>query len=225
MEFQRLKYIYEPSGVAAAKTLLLLHGTGGDETDLIPLARQFGKGFNILSLRGNVSEGGMPRFFKRLGMGVFDERDLAFRTHEMVAFIRELATKEGFDAGKIIALGYSNGANIAGSTLLLYPDFLAGAILYRPMQPFKDAEALQKNHGSANMSDGLIADTPYNRHVPVFMSNGAADPTINPAATKAYAAILTNAGFAVEDHTLQAGHNLTQQDVQLSVDWFKRNFE
>src|SRR6476620_276752 len=134
MDFQPLKYIYQPSEKNGAYTLLLLHGTGGDEHDLVPLAKHFGTDMNVLSLRGNVSEHGMPRFFKRLGMGIFDEKDLEFRTHEMAAFIRQLSEKEGFDLNKIIALGYSNGANIAGSLLLLYPGFLSGAILYRPMQ-------------------------------------------------------------------------------------------
>ena len=213
MEYQPLTYIYRPSSGAAANTLLLLHGTGGDETDLLPLAQEFGTGFNVLSLRGNVSEGGMPRFFRRLGMGVFDEQDLAFRTHEMVAFIRELAARENFDPTRIIALGYSNGANIAGSALLLYPDFLAGAILYRPMQPFKEAAAFQAG-----------ASPKTTRHTPVFMSNGCADPTIQPAATKAYAALLKNAGFDVTDYSLPAGHPLTRQDLQLSVEWFGKHF-
>lgn len=206
MNYQAMNYIYRPSGKEGAYTLLLLHGTGGDERDLLPLAAHFGEGFNILSLRGNVSEGGMPRFFKRLGMGVFDEQDLAFRTHEMVAFLRELATKEGFDEGKMVALGYSNGANIAGSTLMLYPDFLAGAILLRPMQPFKTPESF------------------HSLGKPVFTSNGDQDPTIRPAATRSYIQLLLEAGYAVEHHDLNAGHQLTQQDLQLASAWFRKNF-
>ena len=137
MNFQPLKYIYKSAGNPEASTLLLLHGTGGNENDLVPLAKNFGDNFNILSLRGNVQEQGMPRFFKRLGMGVFDEDDLKFRTDEMVSYIKEIALKEGFDITKLIALGYSNGANIAGATLIIYPDFLWGAILFRPMLPFQ----------------------------------------------------------------------------------------
>ncbi len=136
MDFQPMHYIYKPSGKPNARTLLLLHGTGGDERDLLPISESFGENFNVLSLRGNVSENGMPRFFKRLGMGIFDEKDLEFRTNEMIAFIKEISEKEGFDTSKIIALGYSNGANIAGASLFLQPNFLAGAILFRPMQPF-----------------------------------------------------------------------------------------
>src|SRR3978361_2362460 len=137
MNYKELKYIYKPSNMEGANTLLLLHGTGGDENDLLPLAQNFGSDFNVLSLRGNVSEGGMPRFFKRLGMGIFDEKDLEFRTHEMVIFIKELAIKENFDVNKIITLGYSNGANIAAGALVLCPDFFVGVILYWPTTLFQ----------------------------------------------------------------------------------------
>jgi len=208
MNYTDLKYIYQSSGKKDAYTLLLLHGTGGDETDLLSIAAKFGNDINVLSLRGNVSEAGMPRFFKRLGMGVFDERDLTFRTHEMVAFIKQLSVKENFNAEKIIALGYSNGANIAGSTLFLYPDFFAGAILYRPMQPFKSIDENVKSL----------------KHTPVFMSNGTADPTINPEDTKTYISHLKNAGYNVAAFSLQTGHNLTLRDIEISVQWFNENF-
>ena len=208
MDFQALKYIYVPAGNAGATTLLLLHGTGGNEHDLLSIAKEFGSGFNVLSLRGNVSENGMPRFFKRLGMGIFDEKDLTFRTHEMVNFIKDLAEKEGFDINKIVALGYSNGANIAGSTLVLYPDFLAGAILYRPMQPFKNISSDLKN----------------TQNTPVFMSNGTIDPTVNQVDTLRYVDMLKNAGFDVSNHNLPTGHQLTKNDLMLSVDWFKKHF-
>ncbi len=209
MDYTQMIYIWRPAANKNAHTLLLLHGTGGDENDLIPLAAEFGSGFNILSLRGNVSEHGMPRFFKRLGMGIFDEKDLHSRTDEMVSFIKSLADKEDFDVTKIIALGYSNGANIAGSTLILYPTFLSGAILYRPMQPFKEISNDLKNDGQT----------------PVFMSNGTDDPTIDRAATASFVKLLKNAGFDVESHELQTGHQLSQKDVQLSVDWYKRKFK
>lgn len=208
MDFRPLEYIYKASGSPDANTLLLLHGTGGDENDLLPVAKYFGDKLNVLSVRGNVSEGGMPRFFRRLGMGIFDEQDLTFRTHELVAFLKECSVKEGFDLHKIIALGYSNGANIAGSTLLLYPDLLAGAILYRPMQPFKDP------------------GTPVQpaSPVPVFMSNGTADPTIDPATTQQYKALLQQCGFEVAAYMLDTGHGLTQEDLQLSTAWYKEHF-
>lgn len=207
MNYQSLQYIYKPSGKPGAYTLLLLHGTGGDENDLLPVGGEFGNEVNILSLRGNVSEHGMPRFFKRVGMGIFDEKDLEFRTHEMVTFIDQLSVKEGFDKTKIIALGFSNGANIAGSTLVLYPDFLAGAILFRPMQPFKNVPAFINT-----------------KHTPVFMSNGSADNTIHIEDTKAYVQLLKKAGFDVSNHTLPAGHGVIYEDIRLATTWYKEKF-
>ena len=208
MEFRPLKYIYQASGNKNAYTLLLLHGTGGDEHDLLSLAENFGKEVNVLSLRGNVEEQGMPRFFKRLGMGIFDEQDLAFRTEEMVAFIKDLAAREGFDVNKIIALGYSNGANIIGSTLAMNSDFFAGAIMYRPMQPFK-----------------IMPSFASNRQTPIFSSNGTQDPTVNPIATKTYTELLGQAGYQMTHHDLATGHGLTQEDVHLSVTWFQNKFQ
>ncbi len=207
MDFQPLKYIYKASGLPDAYTMLLLHGTGGNENDLIPLASNFGSSLNILSVRGNVSENGMPRFFKRLGMGVFDEKDLDFRTDELVAFLKDTAVKEGFDVTKIIALGYSNGANIAGAALVKYPDFLAGAILYRPMQPFTAIDP---------------AETQLCK--PVFFSSGKADPTIAPFATPKYVQLLKDMGFKVDFYDLPTGHNLVQDDIALSAEWLNANF-
>jgi phospholipase/carboxylesterase len=122
MDYSPLKYRFIATDSPEAYTLLLLHGTGGDENDLIPLSEVFGKNINILSVRGNVQENGMPRFFRRLAIGVFDEKDVEFRTHELVHFIRETAVELQINPEKIIALGFSNGANIAGATLMLYPD-------------------------------------------------------------------------------------------------------
>lgn len=207
MNFQPLKYIYQPSGNTDAPTLLLLHGTGGNEHDLLPLASNFSEGYNILSLRGNVSENGMPRFFKRLGMGIFDEADLHFRTDEMIDFIKQLAAEKGFNLNSIIALGYSNGANIASAALVNYPGFLAGAILYRAMQPFKDLSINAK----AN-------------NVPVFFSSGKADPTVNPDATKSYVVNLKQMGYDIEFHNLNTGHNLVSEDIALSAEWLPRHF-
>lgn len=207
MNYQPLKYIYRSSGIDGAHTLLLLHGTGGDEHDLLSLADRFGPGVNILSLRGNVSEGGMPRFFRRLGMGIFDEEDLVFRTHELMAFVKQLSEKEQFDPAKIIALGYSNGANIAGSALLLYPGVFAGAILYRPMQPFRAPSG---------------GKTPEAR--PVFMSNGLHDLTIDPERARDYVALLRTYGYDTSYHELNTGHQLTMEDIDLSVDWYRQHF-
>jgi len=206
--FQPLTYIYQPAPAPARATLLLLHGTGGDERDLLSLAPRFGPGLNVLSLRGNVQEGGMPRFFRRLGMGVFDEPDVVFRTHELADFLAKLAEKEGFDPSQLIAVGYSNGANIAGSLLMLYPGLLAGAVLWRPMQP-------------------LVQQVPaftVPRPVPVFFAPGQQDPTVRPAATDAYAALLTQAGYALTRRDMPAGHNLIQPDLDGAVAWVAAHF-
>jgi phospholipase/carboxylesterase len=206
MDFQPLHYIFKATGNPNAKTLLLLHGTGGNERDLLAIADDFGTDLNVLSLRGNVVENGMPRFFKRLGMGVFDERDLEFRTEEMIFFLKELANKESFDSTKIIALGYSNGANIAGATLILHPDFFAGAILFRPMQPFR-----------------YIPNLKSESNTPVFLSSGKNDQTVNHEETNEYLKILKNANFRVSHYEINTSHNLNEEDIALSVEWLKNN--
>lgn len=207
MNFSPLTYRYQSSGDPEAPTLVLLHGTGGDERNLIPLAKNFGNQFNVLSLRGNVSENGMPRFFKRLAMGVFDEKDLEFRTHELVHFIKEIAPIEGFDLSKLIALGYSNGANIAGSTLILYPDFLSGAILFRPMLPYKQMPEFKTN-----------------KQVAVFISSGNMDSMVSTSEIKTYKELLDKNSFTTEVHHLNTGHNLSQEDILLAVKWIQKVF-
>jgi len=207
MEFNALQYVYQSAGTPGAATLLLLHGTGGDEYDLLPVARQFGTDINVLSVRGNVSEQGMPRFFRRLGMGIFDEQDLTFRSHELAHFLEEVSVKEGFDLKKLVALGYSNGANIAAALLLLHPGLLRGAILFRPMQPFRAFPQMQDAG-----------------HTPVFMSNGLQDPTINVSDTEQFVRHMVASGFKVSHHHFPVGHNLTQEDLKLSVDWYTKTF-
>src|SRR5262249_25501268 len=124
-----------PGGTDA--TLLLLHGTGGNENDLLPVGRAVAPHSALLSPRGRVLAHGMPRFFRRLAEGAFDHEDLVARTHELADFVAEAAKRYGFDAKRVIAAGFSNGANIAGSLMLLRPETLAGAILLRPMVPFE----------------------------------------------------------------------------------------
>ncbi|MGI4870764.1 MAG: alpha/beta hydrolase [Janthinobacterium lividum] len=206
--FQPLTYIYQPAPGPARATLLLLHGTGGDERDLLPLAVRFGPGLNVLSLRGNVQEGGMPRFFRRLGIGVFDEADVVFRTHELADFLTQVAAKEGFDLTQLVAVGYSNGANIAGSLLLLYPGLLAGAVLWRPMQPL--------------VQQVPAGQTP--RPVPLFFAPGQHDPTVRPTASAAYAALLTQAGYQLARYDAPASHNLTPADLEEAAAWMQKNF-
>ncbi len=208
MSYQEMKYIYQPANFPTGYTLLLLHGTGSNESDMLPIGRELGFGMNILSLRGNVNENGMLRFFKRVSMGIFDEADLRFRTDEMLQSIKRISGKEGFDTNKIIALGYSNGANIAGSTLLMYPDFFAGAILFRPMQPYINPAAF---------SNAM--------RTPILMTNGIYDTTIEPEATKQYVQLLTNAGFDVAAYSLPTGHGLNQEDLRLAQQWINVHFK
>ena len=128
-------HCYEPSARPGAPTLLLLHGTGGNENDLLPLGRMVAPGAALLSPRGKVMENGMPRFFRRLAEGVFDEQDVRRRANELADFVTEARGR--YDLPAPIAVGYSNGANIAAAVLLLRPEALAGAVLLRPMMPLR----------------------------------------------------------------------------------------
>jgi phospholipase/carboxylesterase len=209
MEYKPLKYIFVPAEAAPASavTLLLLHGTGGDENDLLPTGRRFGRGVNLLSVRGNVTEQGMPRFFRRLAMGVFDEADVRFRSGELADFLMKQSVALSFDANRLVALGYSNGANIAGALLLLFPDLLAGAVLLRPMQPLGDYEPVHTS-----------------RHSPVLLLSGEQDTLTTPADARRYAALLRSLGFQVSDRHLPLGHALSQLDFTLAQDWFNTRF-
>lgn len=208
MDYQPLTYHFTAaSDAATAPTLLLLHGTGGHETDLVPLAAQLTSGYNLLGVRGNVLENGsVTRFFRRLSTGVFDEDDVRFRTHELAAFVRELATREGFNEQKVVALGYSNGANIAGAVLTLFPDWLAGAVLWRPMLPLKEDEPEKTGTPS---------------EAPILLLSGTADPYFQPEGLEIYEQRLRNRGFQVEHQMLRANHSLTGQDLSLTEAWFK----
>jgi len=210
MEYQPLKYKFIPAqqNASTAYTLLLLHGTGGDENDLLPLKSQFGDQVNILSIRGNVSEHGMPRFFRRLAAGVFDVQDLHFRTHELVHFLEETAQELNIDPTRFVALGYSNGANIAGASLIIYPEFLAGAILLRPMLPFAIEDPFETSKAQ-----------------PVFIASGQADPTVSISEGMDWAEILRQNNFQVQFETVAGGHQLTQQDIILATAWFQQYFK
>jgi predicted esterase len=156
------RYFPGESGV----TLLLLHGTGGDENDLVPLGRELAPGAAILSPRGKISEYGAARFFRRLAEGVFDHEDLVFRTHELAGFIEAAAEEYGLDLSRLVAAGYSNGANIAASLMLLHPGLLRAAILLRAMVPFEP-------EGKPDLSG-----------MPVFLAAGRRDQMIPPQNTE-----------------------------------------
>lgn len=188
-------------GAANAPTLLLLHGTGGDETDLLGLGRALDDRAALLSPRGKVLENGIPRFFRRLAEGVFDLDDLMRRTHELADFVAESATQYGFDPTRVIAVGFSNGANIAASLLLLRPEVLAAAILFRPMVPLVP-EALPDLTG-----------------VPVFIGAGRQDPIASPAETERLVSLLRETGATVALHWEAGGHGLTQGDLNAARKW------
>ena len=190
---------YIPATRPGPPPLLLLHGTGGDENDLIPLGEALAPGAALLSPRGKVSEHGMPRFFRRLSEGVFDLDDLRLRTGELAAFIDAARKAYGIEAP--VAVGFSNGANIAASLLLTRPTVLRGAILMRAMLPFEPPSPVSL--------DGT----------PVLLLSGAADPMVRPASRERLAAVLAAAGAAVTNEVVSAGHNLTQRDVTLAAQW------
>lgn len=184
-------------------TLLLLHGTGGNEYDMLPLAGLIDSEANVLSVRGNVSEHGMPRFFRRIAEGVFDEEDLVKRTHELNDFITTAASENGLDREKIIAVGYSNGANIAASLMYHDKDALHAAVLFHPMVPLRKIEL-------PDLSDKKV-----------FIGAGVNDPISPKEETEKLAKTLKNAGAEVEIYWHQAGHSLTQDEVQQAAAWYK----
>lgn len=182
-------------------TLLLLHGTGGNEDDLIPLGREIGPGAALLSPRGKVLENGMPRYFRRLAEGVFDMEDLVFRTHELADFVRSAAAEYGLDPERLYAVGYSNGANIAASLLLLHPGLLRGAVLFRAMVPL-EPEAAPDLRGTA-----------------IFMSSGRRDPLVPPAGAEQLANILRRAGAEVVLNWHDGGHGLEISEIGAARKW------
>lgn len=186
--------------------LLLLHGTGGTEEDLLPLAELIEPDASVLSVRGNVVENGMPRFFKRLAEGVFDEEDLIFRTKELQEFLDEAAEKYHFDRQNIVAVGYSNGANIAGSLLFHYEGSLKGASLHHPMVPRRGLDL-------PNLSD-----------TSVFISAGTNDPICPAAESEELDELLRGAGAKTAIHWESNGHSLTRTEVAAAAEWFETNF-
>lgn len=192
---------FEKGADADALPLLLLHGTGGDENDLIPLGRMIAPNAALLSPRGKVLESGMPRFFRRLGEGIFDEDDVRRRAGELADFVEEARVRYGIAAP--IALGYSNGANTAAAILLLRPQTLAGALLLRATLPLQQTTPVD------------LAGKP------VLVLSGARDPMMSPQGAARLAALLQQYGAAVEHRTLPAGHELSQDDVTLAKQWLQ----
>jgi len=197
-------HVFHPPSTPEAPVLLLLHGTGGNERDLLPLAEVLAPGAGVLSPRGKVLERGMPRFFRRLAEGVFDIPDLKQRSQELADFITEAAATYTFSTSRLIAVGFSNGANIAGALLLLRPEVLGGAILLRAMVP-------------------LTPDTlPQIPGTPVLISNGRMDPLVSAEETEHLAALLRSAGAEVTVAWQGAGHELTESDITTAREWLAK---
>ncbi len=190
---------FEPAREAGSTPLLLLHGTGGDETDLLGLGRMISPGSALLSPRGRVLEHGMPRFFRRLAEGVFDEEDVRRRALELGEFVTEARQRYGIAAP--VAVGFSNGANIAAALLLLKPDVLSGAILLRAMVPLSDPPKAELGGK------------------PVLLLSGQADPIVPASNSARLAALLSDGGASVTHKVLPAGHQLSQADVTLARGW------
>jgi phospholipase/carboxylesterase len=201
-----LKHIYKQGRDASKPVLLLLHGTGGTEQDLLPLAEMIDPEASVLSVRGNVSENGMPRFFRRLAEGVFDEEDLIFRTKELHEFLDKAANEHGFNRSNIVAFGYSNGANIAASLLFHYNDSLKGASLHHPMVPLRGIQM-------PNLSE-----------VPVFIAAGKNDPICPAAESEELDELLRGAGAKTTVHWEMNGHTLTGSEVAVAADWYRSQF-
>ena len=194
-------FIHEFIPGTSNRTLLLLHGTGGNERDLIALGRDLDPNAALLSPRGKVLENGMPRFFRRLAEGVFDLEDLKNRTNELADFVRAAAQHYGFASNNLVAVGYSNGANIAASMLLLRPEILSSAILFRAMVP-------------------LIPERQPNlSRIRLWIGAGTNDPIVPTSETKRLAELLRSAGADVTIRYFQAGHELTMADVESARDW------
>lgn len=185
-------------------TLVLFHGTGGNEQDLLPLAGMLSPDSSVLGIRGNVLENGMPRFFRRLAEGVFDEADLIFRTHEIKQFLDEAAVQYGFDADNLVAVGYSNGANIAGSLLFHYKDIFRSAVLLHPMVPLRNVQL------------------PSLKDVSIFIGAGTNDPLIASSETQELETILQQAGADVTTHWGNNGHRLSAAEAEAARDWLEQ---
>ena len=195
-------HVFEPGTDLTAPPLLLLHGTGGSEQDLLRLGRTISPGSTLLSPRGNVNEGGALRYFTRIAEGVFDPQEIIHRTHVLADFLTAASTYYQFDPRRLIAVGFSNGANIAATLLLLRPDSLGGAILLRSMVVLEHAATAGTLSGKR-----------------ILLCHGSTDPLVPPDHPERLAALLRTGGADVKVQTIAASHGLTPQDVAAAQAW------
>jgi len=194
-------FIHEFVPGSSSRTLLLFHGTGGNERDLIALGRELDPNAALLSPRGKVLENGMPRFFRRLAEGVFDLEDLKYRTNELADFVAAAGEHYGFTSDNVVAVGYSNGANIAASMLLLRPEVMPAAILFRAMVPL------------------VPNKLPELSSVHVWIGAGDQDSIIPPSEAQGLVELLRRAGADVTIRFFNAGHGLTNDDLEAARHW------
>jgi len=189
-------------GEDSSETLLVLHGTGGNENDLVGIGQAIAPGAAILSPRGNVLENGAPRFFRRISEGVFDPREVRARGDELARFIRAAVVTYRLDASRVFALGYSNGANIASTVMLLDPGAIQGSILLRPMVVYEPPE--KKDLGGSS----------------VFISAGRMDQIVPTTSVDQLAEMFRAANADVTLKWQLAGHNLVPSEVREAAEWF-----
>jgi predicted esterase len=195
------KFVPAGQNVSHPVTLLLLHGTGGDESDLLTLGNELWPEAALLGVRGKVLENGMPRFFRRFAEGLFDVEDLKFRTDELAQFIDAAAEQYHFSSKQLIAVGYSNGANIAASLILLHPHHVAAALLFRAMVPF-------------------IPDIIRNfTDLPIFIGEGDRDPIVTREEAEELAAMFESGGAQVKLFWHRGGHDLAADDIEAAKAW------
>jgi len=196
------QHVFKPAGALGAPTLLLLHSTGGNEHEMLPLAN-LAPGAAVLSPRGQVLENGNARFFRRLAEGVFDVEDLKIRANQLADFVGAAAAHYKFDPSRVVAMGFSNGANIASAVMLLRPGVLKGGVLFRAQVPL-EPDPLPALQGTR-----------------VLISNGEMDPLISEQETERLARLLQQSGADVEVHWQPAGHHLMPADFNLAKRWLQ----
>lgn len=198
-----MAHIYVPGTSDNARTCVLLHGTGGDENDLIPLGKKLLPDAAFLSLRGNVNEDGKLRFFKRISPGVLDLEDLHARTHELDAYLHAMAKRYEFSLDDAVFIGYSNGANITASLMFLHPQTVRSVLLLHPMLPFTPET-------SPDLSGAQI-----------FIGAGMQDEMVPPESTNALATLLHSAGADVQVHWEDNGHRISDTEIEAAQKWLE----
>lgn len=200
------KHRFEKATAPNAPCVLLLHGTGGDENSLLALGKAIAPGAALLSPRGKVIQQGMARFFRRLAEGEFDQKDLAAQTRDLAEFVEHASAVYDLTADKLVAAGFSNGANMASSLLLRFPKTLAGAILIRGMVPFVPDETMDL------------------KRKPVLLLGGVEDPIVGTDEVGELANVFRAANAEITLHWETAGHSLSQGDVLMAFDWMRKFF-